>query len=548
MKKEVLNTVDPVDAVFVIGTGSRHGNEELRYALRNVEHNCPFVRDVYIVGVCPEWVDTSVVKHVNWPDRFTHAKDANIIDKLRKGCEQPGIAKKILFCSDDQFQTRVCTYEDFSPMYLRRYDKNDTWYADRKRIWHTRLRNTLERDRLRREAGGLNTADVFYYQPHIYMAIDRDKFIEFAKWSDYEHREDTIIASAYFNYADAHGIQNHDHIFIAANQEFPVKATHIAYHDSSFDAAMKWLKETFPNPSRFEKKVAIPAPVDDGFLHLVEKVRESIETTPAYRDITKNVEIAEAMRKENASGWKTIWTDIVSRWANATSSGTRRDVAIPMKMGLAATSILLQNEKLIASIPGAKEYVEEYGKKRNEEADRLAMEARAAEEAKKAKEAKEAKGAEPSKKEEPKKKGCSSCEARRRAAEEAARKKAEEEKKAAEGARKAIEARKAEEQKASIDQPTPSATQDIDSSYACLECARGHLASAIAYMNVNLGRPTMLETELAKGELNVMANHLLALKRNDEYNKCVEILDSVYSEKSLFTVSSLMRLMEKLMG
>jgi hypothetical protein len=135
----------PVDAVFVIGTDSVGNNEELRYALRSLACNCKFVRDVYICGFCPSWVDRSVVRHLQWPDRFSHAKDANIIDKLRHACEQPGIAKRILFCSDDQFQTRECTWDDFAPRYLRRYSSDDNWYALKKRVWHDRLRDTLER-------------------------------------------------------------------------------------------------------------------------------------------------------------------------------------------------------------------------------------------------------------------------------------------------------------------------------------------------------------------------------------------------------------------
>lgn len=244
-----------IDAVFVIGKGSRNNNEELRYALRNIAKHCPFVRDVYISGECPEWVDKSVVKHLQWPDKFRHAKDANIIDKLRHACEQKGIAKRILFCSDDQFQTHVCTWEDFFPRYLRQYESNDKWYEEMKRVWHTRLRNTLERDKKRRQAAGLDTSHIFYYEPHMWMQIDRDKFIEYAKWSDYEHSADTIIASGYFNFVDANGHphdKKYDHVFIGAGTKTLPKATHIAYTDEGYDQAMTFLKALFPDKCKYE--------------------------------------------------------------------------------------------------------------------------------------------------------------------------------------------------------------------------------------------------------------------------------------------------------
>lgn len=246
---------EAIDAVFVIGTGSMHKNEELRYALRDVAKHCPFVRDVYISGECPDWVDKSVVKHLQWPDRFRHAKDANIIDKLRHACEQKGIAKRILFCSDDQFQTRVCTWDDFFPRQLRQYTSEDTWYADRKRVWHTRLRNTLERDKKRRQAAGLDTSHVFYFEPHMWMQIDRDKFIEYAKWSDYEHSADTIIASGYFNFINAEGHphdKGYDHVFMGEGTKTMPKVTNVAYTDEGFDQAMVFLKQLFPEKCRFE--------------------------------------------------------------------------------------------------------------------------------------------------------------------------------------------------------------------------------------------------------------------------------------------------------
>lgn len=243
----------PVDAVFVIGTGSRNGNEELRYALRNLDAHCKFIRNVYICGECPSWVDTSVVKHLKWPDRFRHAKDANIIDKLKHACEQPGIARRILFCSDDQFQTRECTWDDFYPRYLRRYERGDKWYKEKHRVWHDRLKNTLDRDYLRRKELGLNTENVFYWQPHIWMPIDRDRFIQYAEWCDYPHRKDTIIASGYFNFIDAEPRKNADHEFLCGRHTELPKATHMAYADGSYNLAMSFLMAMFPEKCRFER-------------------------------------------------------------------------------------------------------------------------------------------------------------------------------------------------------------------------------------------------------------------------------------------------------
>ena len=343
---EATTEDDPIDAVFVIGTGSINGNEELRYALRDIDKHCKFIRNVYICGYCPDWVDKTAVKHLQWPDRFQHAKDANIIDKLRHACECRGIAKRILFCSDDQFQTRECTWEDFKPRYLRRYTSMDSWYASRKRIWHDRLRQTMERDVVRRRNSGLDAGNVFYYQPHMWMQIDRDRFIDYAKWCGYDNRSDTIIAAGYFNFIDADGCPDFDHFFIGNNKVEVPDVTHIAYHDESYRAAMNMLKRLFPERCRFELEVRPAAPVqrvpetkrlvlpeqkamqakDDRYdpspakpeeAKDMQDVTSEVRSRPEWHGILGEISRAEEMRLFEVKGWRVVWRDIISRWRSA---------------------------------------------------------------------------------------------------------------------------------------------------------------------------------------------------------------------------------------
>ena len=341
----------PVDAVFVIGTGSVDGNRELRYALRNLEKNCRFVRDVYICGFCPPWVDKTQVKHLNWPDRFTHAKDANIIDKLRHACEHPGIAKRILFCSDDQFQTRKCTWDDFEPRYLRKYNSRDPWYASKRRLWHTRLRKTLERECARRRALHLDAGSVFYYQPHIWMPMDRDLFLEYAKWSGYERRTDTIIASGYYNFAMTMGRPDFDHVFITGRSASVPAATHVAYNDDSYRAALSVMERLFPDRCRFEipepediKRANVakqrsttpvprrkhdpveygdmdPTPAGCDEIAEIMGVASRIREEPAWSPLLGEVSRAEEMRLFGVRGWRVVWRDLISRWRVATHDG-----------------------------------------------------------------------------------------------------------------------------------------------------------------------------------------------------------------------------------
>ena len=336
-----MQETDPVDAVFVIGTGSHSNNDELRYALRNLDAHCKFIRDVYICGECPSWVDKSAVRHLQWPDRFSHAKDSNIIDKLRHACEYPGIAKKILFCSDDQFQTRECSWDDFEPRYLRVYKSNDSWYADKHRLWHTRLRKTLEREVQRRKSIGMKSGDVYYYQPHMWMQIDRDAFMDYARWSEYDRRDDTIIASGYFNFAYAKGKEDFDHVFLDHAVNSMPKATHVAYNDGCCDAVLKMLAQEFPEKCRFEVGYDVggnaecgercnvdynPAPATDDELMAISDTISGIKSSGEHSELLGDVCRAEELRIYGVRGWRTVWSDIISRFSSGTVS-KRSDAA-----------------------------------------------------------------------------------------------------------------------------------------------------------------------------------------------------------------------------
>ena len=330
---------DPIDAVFVLGSGSQNNNEELRYALRSLGAHCKFVRDVYICGECPEWIDKSVVHHIPWPDRFRHAKDANIIDKLRRACEQPGIAKRILFCSDDQFQTRECTWDDFRPRWLRKYDPSDTWYNNMRRVWHTRLRKTLEREVVRRKSIGMPAGGVAYFQPHIWMPIDRDLFIDYAKWCCYERRDDTIIASGYYNFVGEAGVADFDHVFLDSDGRNVGGARHVAYNDGNCHAALKMLRAMFPKRCRFEARMeggasvrtngclpdedASPATKDE--MDRLTAAMDEIRSRPECRVLLPEVSKAEELRLFGAKGWRVVWNDIIGRMEAKTGRSEAAD-------------------------------------------------------------------------------------------------------------------------------------------------------------------------------------------------------------------------------
>ena len=513
---------DPVDAVFVIGTGSQNKNEELKYALRDLEHFCTFIRKVYIVGECPSWVDKAKVTYISWPDRFSHAKDANIIDKLYQACKHPEIANNILFCSDDQFVLRPCSWSDFSPQWLRQYDPDDTWYADRKRVWHTRLRATLERERLRREGLKMDTSKIYYYQPHMWMQISRDSFMAYANWSDYAHRDDTIIASGYFNFISAGGAFTHEHTFITSNQRWPVAATHIAYTDSSFKAAMQYLKSTFPKPSIFEIQdsnpyslTTIATAVDMGtdadshrISENIQRFKDKLSKEPVWGSVMTEVLLAEELCRRQFPGYREVWNEIVTRWASTTDNGRLR---LPVDQSKETTVLKIINDYKVSLLGEHKSEPETTVKETT--ADDASSPGT-------------------------KKKKCTKCEERKKKLQEAARLKAQTN---LDKVRTELNKRET----ARITENSPQWDLLTESENACFDCALEHLAMAAAYINSNNAYPTVTEQTMAVGELRVAALQFTQLNCTQLNADIGTILDSRHSAFSKFTGVEIQKLITR---
>ena len=181
--------------------------------------------------------------------------------------------------------------------------------------------------------------------------MDRDLFLEYAKWSEYEHRTDTIIASGYYNFAMTMGRPDFDHVFITGRSVSVPGATHVAYNDESYRAALSVMERLFPDRCRFEipepedtkragvakQRSATPVPrrkhdpVEAGDMDPSSASRDEIaeimgvasriREEPAWSPLLGEVSRAEEMRLFGVRGWRVVWRDLISRWRVATHDG-----------------------------------------------------------------------------------------------------------------------------------------------------------------------------------------------------------------------------------
>ena len=104
-----------MDVLYVIGTGSKFDNVELRYSLRSIEKNGIGLGNVIIVGYKPDWIN---LQNVEWipkdePADGTPAK--NVFHKINLAFMQRKeiVPDRFLLSSDDHFFIKPTDFDHY---------------------------------------------------------------------------------------------------------------------------------------------------------------------------------------------------------------------------------------------------------------------------------------------------------------------------------------------------------------------------------------------------------------------------------------------------
>ena len=231
-----------VDFVWVLGSGSRNRDTELLFSIDSAIKFCqPWIRNIYIVGNNPQCnLKNYMWTHVPALDVFKN-KDANIIHKTLTAIDKiPNLSDQFMLCSDDQLAIKQCSWSDFIPHRIQRFDPSDLAFYNichkevTKNDWLLNLYKTLSRFKG-------SPYPVYYYQPHIWSPIDKLSFSQMCKDLDWKTNLGNIIFSLYYNYIHfGTPIQCTNNIFFAKNQiGWPeifnrMDAKIVAYNDNAF--------------------------------------------------------------------------------------------------------------------------------------------------------------------------------------------------------------------------------------------------------------------------------------------------------------------------
>lgn len=177
-----------IDIVYALGSGSKWNDKEIRYSLRSVEKHLTNVRNVYIVGQCPDFLKNVI--HFPYID-YHRWKETRIALKILNACHIKGMSDNFLFMNDDHFL--ISDYDAAEFPYYWKETLSATAQARRfEDAYRKSLTNTY---------GILTNKGLMSYNFDVHCPIlyNKERFIEFYKKYDWETNYSFVIKSLYCN-------------------------------------------------------------------------------------------------------------------------------------------------------------------------------------------------------------------------------------------------------------------------------------------------------------------------------------------------------------
>lgn len=252
-----------MDVVYILGTGSKWLDNEIRLSLRSVEKNFVNLGKVFVIGTQEvSWLNN--VEFIQCNDINKHNKEANIIRKTLVAC-QNGVSEEFVRFSDDQLILKnwnpLETFTYYSDDIKNSVDLDLSWeeYEKVHNNWKRRLRRTYEY--LKEQ--NLST---FNYETHIPVRYNKHLFQDIINksigWDEDRGGYGYTINTLYFNQI----LKTHHKIpEIKAQYEQKIEDIEVlksiaqnklfmGYNNAGLTSALKdYLTQLFPYSSVFEK-------------------------------------------------------------------------------------------------------------------------------------------------------------------------------------------------------------------------------------------------------------------------------------------------------
>lgn len=225
-----------ISVVYALGNKSRWQNNEIRFSLRSVEKHLKGFLDVWVVGERPDFLRN--VNHIPAPDPYD-VPDRNIMEKIKKACENPGVSDPFLFFNDDHYLLADYQAEEFPYYYdMPLQEKIAKRGMDN---YGQRMQNSMKH--LQRLGKPIKNFDI-----HTPILYQKQAFLDNVCSLDWTITQGYVIKSLYANSLNIDGAYLKD-----CKHNYPVDTPLYSTFPKVPANIQKFLLEKFPNPSKFER-------------------------------------------------------------------------------------------------------------------------------------------------------------------------------------------------------------------------------------------------------------------------------------------------------
>lgn len=244
-----------MDILYVIGRGSKWGDNELRYSLRSIEKNCKNVGRIFIAGYCPSFIDQKKVTFVPVPDIYA-CKHMNILNCIEQAVKNTDISDEFLYSSDDHFYVGKADFDNY-PHYQKPVE-----LPDKDNLMNS-YQMTLYATRKMLEDAGL---PVYFFAWHGNTHFKKSLFMEpeFAalRKASYDTKrgiEPTVLMNNYWYAKEPFEITVREDIKFPTDlvpdtlNKIIKQRECISCASATPELLKRWLAQEFPNKSKWEK-------------------------------------------------------------------------------------------------------------------------------------------------------------------------------------------------------------------------------------------------------------------------------------------------------
>lgn len=235
-----------IDIVYILGKGSNWQNNEIRYSLRSLEKHVTDVRNVFIVGEKPSFLNEKII-HIPFNDIYSN-KARNIMAKVHRVSGDQRLTVDFMLWNDDYF-----ALQPFSAINYPYYYKCGLDYSVMINKGEYKLHCEYTLNVLR--AKNLNYRNFDCHFPIIYNKIKMRKMIDHYNW---DVKYGYVLRSMYCNHFSIPGEIEKD---CKTNHPMPkahIEKQHEGKHffsigEGALNFAMKsYIMGLYPNKSKYE--------------------------------------------------------------------------------------------------------------------------------------------------------------------------------------------------------------------------------------------------------------------------------------------------------